>query len=69
MTAGLVDYASSLLLNFHSSRSLIAAAVFAYTALSLSSFIAGRYSTVEQDALINDGLHLRTQKYSSINGN
>jgi hypothetical protein len=69
MTAGLVDYASSLLLNFHSSRSMVAAVVFAYTSLSLSSFIAGRYSTVEQDALINDGVPLRTQKYSALNGN
>ncbi|CAF0823700.1 unnamed protein product [Adineta ricciae] len=69
MTAGLVDYASRRLLNSHSSRSMIAAVVFAYTALPLSAFVAGRYSTYERTALVNNGVHLTTQKYSATNGN
>lgn len=69
MTAGLVDYASLQLLNSHSSRSMIAAVVFAYTALPLSAFVAGRYSALEQHALVNNGVHLTTQKYSATNAN
>jgi amino acid permease len=69
MFAGLVDYASKRLLNSHSSRSMIAAVVFAFTALPLSAFVAGRYSTYERAALVNNGVHLTTQKYSATNGN
>ncbi len=68
-TAALVDYASRDLLNSHSSRSMIAAVVFAYTALPLSAFVAGRYSTLERAALVNTGIHLSTQKYSATNAN
>lgn len=69
MTAGLVDYASRRYLNSHSSRSMIAAVVFAYTALPLAAFVAGRYSTYERAALVTNGVHLTTQKYSATNGN
>lgn len=69
MTAGLVDYASWYLLNSHSSRSMIAAVVFAYTALSISSFAAGRYSATERGVRLNDDIHLNTQRYSATNGN
>ena len=69
MTAALVDYASSHLLNSHSSRSMIAAVVFAYTALSLSAFVAGRYSVFERIALVSEGVHLNTQKYSATTAN
>ncbi|CAF0949048.1 unnamed protein product [Adineta steineri] len=69
MTAGLFDYASMLLLNSHSSRSMIAALVFAYTALPLSAFVAGRYSAYEHASLVNNGVHLTTQKYAATNGN
>ena len=69
MTAGLVDYASWYLLNSHSSRSMITAVVFAYSALSLSSFVAGRYSTIERGIPLNDDIHLNTQRYSATNGN
>jgi len=69
MTAALVDYASSALLNSHSSRSMIAAVVFAYTALPLSAFVAGRYSTFVRSALVNNGVHLTTQKYSATSAN
>jgi len=68
-TAALVDYASFALLNSHSSRAMIAAVVFAYTALPLSAFVAGRYSALERNALINNGVPLTTQKYSATNGN
>ncbi len=69
MTAALVDYASLELLNSHSSRAMIAAIVFAYTALPLSAFVAGRYSAFERNALINNEVHLTTQKYSAASGN
>ncbi|UJR23504.1 hypothetical protein I4U23_026502 [Adineta vaga] len=69
MIAGLFDYASRQLLNSHSSRSMIAGIVFAYAALALSAFVAGRYSTYERTALVNNGVHLTTQKYSATNGN
>ena len=69
MTAGLVDYASLRLINSHSSRAMIAAVVFAYTALPLSAFVAGRHSTFERTALVNNGVHLTTQKYSATNAN
>ncbi len=69
MTAALVDYASKKLLNSHSSRSMIAAVVFAYTALPLSAFVAGRYSAVERATLANNGVHLTTQKYSATGAN
>ncbi|CAF3935794.1 unnamed protein product, partial [Adineta steineri] len=48
MTAGLVDYASMNFLNYHSSRAMIAAIVFAYTALPIAAFVAGRYSALER---------------------
>jgi len=68
MTAGLVDYAASALLNYHSSRAMIAAVVFAYTALPIAAFVAGRYSALERTVLINNEVHT-TQKYSATNGN
>ncbi len=68
MTAGLVDYASAALLNYHSSRAMIAAIVFAYTALPISAFVAGRYSAMERSVLINNDVHT-SQKYSATNGN
>jgi len=68
MTAGLVDYASTALLNYHSSRAMIAAIVFAYTALPISAFVAGRYSALERSVLINNDVHT-TQKYSATNAN
>jgi len=68
MTAGLVDYASTAFLNYHSSRLMIAAIVFAYTALPISAFVAGRYSALERSVLINNEVH-STQKYSTTNAN
>jgi len=68
MTAGLVDYASLSFLNYHSSRAMIAAIVFAYTALPISAFVAGRYSALERSVLINNESHT-TQKYSATNSN
>jgi hypothetical protein len=68
LTAGLVDYAAYELLNYHSSRAMIAAVVFAYTALPISAFVAGRYSALERGVLINNEVH-GTQKYSATNGN
>jgi len=68
MTAGLVDYAVLNFLNYHSSRAMIAAVVFAYTALPISAFVAGRYSALERSVLINNDVH-STQKYSATNGN
>jgi low temperature requirement protein LtrA len=69
MTAGLVDYAALQLINSHSSRAMITAVVFAYTALSLSGFVAGRHSTFERTALVNSGVHLTTHKYTATNAN
>jgi hypothetical protein len=69
MTAGLVDYASIDLLNSHSSRSMIAAVVFAYTALPIAAFVAGRYSAIERAALVNNGVHHGAQKYSATGSN
>ncbi len=68
-TAALVDYTSLDLLNSHSSRAMVAAIVFAYTALPLSAFVAGRYSALERNTLINNGVPLTTQKYSATNSN
>ena len=68
-TAALVDYASWDLLNSHSSRAMIAAVVFSYTALPLAAFVAGRYSALERNTLINGAVPLTTQKYSATNGN
>ena len=68
-TAALVDYAALDFLNSHSSRAMVAAVVFSYTALPLSAFVAGRYSALERNALINGGVPLTTQKYSATNGN
>lgn len=69
LTASLVDYASLLSLNSHSSRVMIASVVFSYAALPLAAFVAGRYSALERNALVNNGIHLTTQKYSATNGN
>lgn len=69
LTAAVVDYGSVLSLNSHSSRTMIAAVVFSYAALPLAAFVAGRYSALERSALVNNGVHLTTQKYSATNGN
>ena len=68
MTAALVDYALLNLINSHSSRLMVAAIVFAYAALPLSAFVAGRYSALERNTLVSNGVHLTTQKYSATNG-
>ncbi|CAF3431637.1 unnamed protein product [Rotaria sp. Silwood2] len=64
MTAGIFEYGSQTILNSHSSRTMIAAIVFVYSALPISAFIAGRYSNF--DCFVNNG-----QKYvtTSTNGN
>jgi hypothetical protein len=69
LTAGVFDYGSWALLNSHSSRTMIAAMVFAYTALPISAFIAGRYSTF--DRFVTNGHVGNGQKYvpTSNNGN
>jgi hypothetical protein len=69
ITCGLFDYASLKLLNYHSSRAMIAALVFAYTALPISAFVAGRYSASERTILINNDVHQGTQKYLSTGSN
>ena len=68
MTAALVDYAAYQLLNSHSSRTMIAAVVFAYAALPLAAFVAGRQSALERSAFLTNGVPLTTQKYSATNG-
>ncbi|CAF2317735.1 unnamed protein product [Rotaria sp. Silwood2] len=68
MTAGLVYYASLNFLNYHSSRTMIAAIVFAYTALPISAFVTGRTSALGRTVLINNEHH-GIQKYSTTNGN
>ena len=69
MTAGLFDYASRANINSHSSRAMIAALVFAYSALPISAFVAGRYSAY--DRYVNNGHVNNGQKYvpASTNGN
>ncbi|CAF1112956.1 unnamed protein product [Rotaria sordida] len=69
MTAGLFEYGSWILLNSHSSRTMLAAIVFAYSALPISAFIAGRYSTFDQ--FVTNGHINNGQKYvsTSTNGN
>jgi hypothetical protein len=62
MTTGLMDYASWYLINSHSSRSMILAIVFTYTALTMSTFLAGRYRIVENSEYLHDEFHLRMQK-------
>ncbi len=64
LTAGLFDYGSWARLNSHSSRTMIATIVFAYTTLPISAFIAGRYSAF--DRFVTNG-----QKYvpTSTSGN
>ena len=69
ITAGLFNYASERLLNYHSSRAMIAALVFAYTALPISAFVAGRYSVLERGVLINNEAHRGAQKYSATGSN
>lgn len=69
LTAALVDYAAYRLLNSHSSRLMTAAVVFAYAALPLAAFVAGRQSALERNAFLNTGVPLTTQKYSATNGN
>ena len=48
MIGGLFDYASWSRLNSHSSRSMLCAIIFAYFALPMSAFLAGRYSTYDR---------------------
>jgi len=67
MTAGLVDYAAWARLNSHSSRTMIAAIVFAYTALPIGSFVAGRYSAI--DRFVSNGHVHNGQKYVPANTN
>jgi hypothetical protein len=67
MTAGLFEYGSWARLNSHSSRTMIAAIVFAYTALPMSAFIAGRYSAF--DRLATTGHVNNGQKYVSTSTN
>jgi hypothetical protein len=69
MTAGLFDYGSWARLNSHSSRTMIAAIVFAYSALPMAAFIAGRYSAL--DRFVTNGHVTNGQKYvpASTNGN
>lgn len=69
LTAGVFDYGSWALLNSHSSRAMIAAIVFAYSALPISAFIAGRYSAF--DRFVPNGHVVNGQKYvsTSTNGN
>jgi uncharacterized membrane protein len=69
ITSGLFNYASERLLNYHSSRAMIAALVFAYTALPIAAFVAGRYSVLERSVLINNEAHRGTQKYSATGSN
>jgi hypothetical protein len=69
MTAGVFEYASWMHVNSHSSRTMIAAIVFAYSALPISAFIAGRYSAF--DRFVTNGHVTNGQKYvpTSTNGN
>lgn len=48
LTAGIFDYGSWAPLNYHSSRLMISAVVFAYSGLPITAFIAGRYSTFDR---------------------
>jgi len=61
LTAGVFDYGSMSVLNSHSSRTMIAAIVFAYSALPISAFIAGRYSAF--DRFVVNGHVTNGQKY------
>ncbi|CAF1046805.1 unnamed protein product [Adineta steineri] len=68
MTAGLFEYGSMARLNSHSSRTMIAAIVFAYSALPIAAFIAGRYSVF--DRFVTNGHVANGQKYvATSNGN
>ena len=68
LTAGLVNYGSMRLLNFHSSRLMISSLVFAYTVLPICSFIAGRHSTLNH--FVNNGQVNNGQKFlANSNGN
>jgi len=69
MTAGVFEYGSWARLNSHSSRTMIAAIVFAYTALPISAFMAGRYSAF--DRFVTTTHVTNGQKYvsASTNGN
>ncbi|CAF0860739.1 unnamed protein product [Didymodactylos carnosus] len=49
ITAGLVDYASYANINSHSSRLMIASIVFGYCALTIASFVAGRYTILTRN--------------------
>jgi hypothetical protein len=69
ITAGLFEYASFRVLNYHSSRAMIASLVFAYTAMPIAAFVAGRYSALERAVLINNDGHMGTQKYSATHSN
>ena len=61
MTAALFEYGSWAHLNSHSSRTMIAAIVFAYAVLPISAFIAGRYSIY--DRFVTNGHVTNGQKY------
>ena len=69
LTAGVFDYGSWARWNSHSSRTMIATIVFAYTTLPISAFIAGRYSAF--DRFVTNGHVTNGQKYiqTSTNGN
>jgi zinc transporter ZupT len=69
MSAGLFDYASWSNLNSHSSRAMVTSIVFAYAALPISAFVAGRYSAY--DRYMNNGQMHNGQKYlpTATNGN
>ena len=64
MTAGLFDYGSMALLNYHSTRLMISSIVFCYVALPIAAFISGRYSAY--DRFINNA---NGQKYVAANTN
>ncbi|UJR07593.1 hypothetical protein I4U23_011881 [Adineta vaga] len=69
MTAGVFEYGTWERLNSHSSRTMIAAIVFVYSALPIAAFIAGRYSVF--DRFGTNGHVSNGQKYvaTSTNGN
>ncbi|CAF1583408.1 unnamed protein product [Adineta ricciae] len=69
MTAGVFEYATWQNLNSHSSRMMIAAMVFVYSALPIAAFIAGRYSVFDRFGA--NGHVSNGQKYvaTATNGN
>jgi hypothetical protein len=69
MTAGIFEYGSMARLNSHPSRTLIAAIVFAYTALPITAFIAGRYSAFDQFVVTTHVTNGQKYVSTSTNGN